>query len=96
MSTLRDYGGRTRDIDIDNIFHLSQTHHLMVKSYIPGVDYSISANRCYNNHFNEKIINTLYYWIDNHPHTIPSTNASESVFIKHCFFFKKQIHLLQM
>ena len=53
-----------------NRIHHAQNKRFMLKSYIPGINTSISPKENYENLFSEKLFYELHAWIENHPHVI--------------------------
>ena len=53
-----------------NRVHRLQNQCLMLKSYIPGINTSISPKKHDEDIFSETIINELHAWIENNPHVI--------------------------
>ena len=51
----------------------------MLKLFIPAINISIFPNKHYEKIFDEKIINELHAWIENHPHVINYPNVTDSV-----------------
>ena len=52
-----------------NIVNRSQKQHLMLKSYIPGINLLIGPRRNYDPP-PENIVNKLHVWIEKYPHVI--------------------------
>ena len=53
---------------IHNRVHYDQNKHLTLKSYIPGINTSISPKKYDENIFSKKKGKKLHAWIDNNPH----------------------------
>ena len=61
------------------IVNRAQNQHLVLKSYIPGIDSCMRYKICYNNYFSEKLVIFLHDWIEKHPHVIESPTLSVSI-----------------
>ena len=80
-----------------NTFNCSQKQHLMLNSYLPGINTLTFPKRHYDNIFSEKLVNELNDWIQYQPHVIQSQNVLDSLFVKiNGTLVKKQNHLLQI
>ena len=80
-----------------NIVHCVQIQHLMLNSYIPGINIPICPKRHCGNILSGKRVNELHSWIENHPRVIHTPNISGSLFIKiNITFVNKQKYLLQI
>ena len=47
--------------------HRTQNQRLMLKPYITEINLWVGYKRCYNNYFNENIVNKVHDWIEKHP-----------------------------
>ena len=68
----------------------AQKPHLLLKSYLPGINTLIFPKRYDRNIFSEKLINELHAWIENHLHVINYPNVSNSLLVKTNGTFRKE------
>ena len=67
---------------IYNIVHYDQNKHIMLESYINGINTSILLKKHYENIFSEKLVNELHSCIENIPRAINYPNVKDSLFVK--------------